>query len=42
MIEEETKNKEAIMNVSNLPNGIYFLQVKTVHGSSTQKIIVQH
>ncbi|MFI5142049.1 MAG: T9SS type A sorting domain-containing protein [Bacteroidia bacterium] len=33
---------KTIINVSNLNNGVYFLQVKTNQSSYTQKIIVQH
>lgn len=32
----------AKLDMSNLPDGVYFVQVKTNEGSSTQKFIVQH
>ncbi|HKC69269.1 MAG TPA: T9SS type A sorting domain-containing protein [Bacteroidia bacterium] len=35
-----TKQNE--LDVSNLPNGVYFVQVQTITNSFTQKIIVQH
>ncbi|HXU28928.1 MAG TPA: T9SS type A sorting domain-containing protein, partial [Bacteroidia bacterium] len=34
--------KTTDVDVSNLPEGVYFIQVKTNNGTSTQKIIVQH
>ena len=35
-----TQQKE--IDVSNLPNGVYFVQVTTAQGINTQKVIVQH
>jgi hypothetical protein len=35
-----TKQKE--IDVSNLQNGVYFIQLKTVESILTKKIIVQH
>ncbi|HTA60922.1 MAG TPA: T9SS type A sorting domain-containing protein [Bacteroidia bacterium] len=37
-----TSTKENEIDTSNLPNGVYFIQVKTNTNTSTQKIIVQH
>ncbi|HTA60921.1 MAG TPA: T9SS type A sorting domain-containing protein [Bacteroidia bacterium] len=37
-----TSTKENEIDVSNLPNGIYFIQVKTNTTISTKKIMVQH
>jgi len=37
-----TTTKENQIDVTNLTNGVYFVQVQTKQGSTTQKIIVQH
>jgi hypothetical protein len=37
-----TSTKENNIDVSNLPFGVYFIQVQTKQGTITQKIIVQH
>src|SRR6185437_6295427 len=39
---EITTTKQNQIDVSNLPNGVYFIQVQTSTGISTQKIMVQH
>jgi hypothetical protein len=43
---KEARNKSqeerVEMDVSNLPNGIYFVSVKTTEGIFTKKIIIQH
>ena len=37
-----TSTKTNEVDVSNLPNGVYFIQVQTKQGTTTQKVIVQH
>ncbi|MFI5141038.1 MAG: DNRLRE domain-containing protein, partial [Bacteroidia bacterium] len=37
-----TSTKDNVVDVSNLPDGVYFIQVKTNTTTTTQKIIVQH
>ena len=37
-----TTIKENQIDVSNLPNAVYFIQVQTKQGITTQKIVVQH
>jgi hypothetical protein len=39
---QEIKNKEELIDVSDLQNGIYSLNLITTQGTSTKKIIVQH
>lgn len=41
-MKKEILNNETQINVSDLPNGIYFVNVKTNKGVSVHKIIVQH
>ena len=38
---EVIQSKQTSIDVANLPNGVYFVQVKTNEGISTQKVIVQ-
>ena len=37
-----TSTKQNQIDVSNLPEGVYFIQVQTKQNTSTQKVIVQH
>jgi hypothetical protein len=37
-----TSTKENQIDVSNISNGVYFIQAQTKQNSTTQKIIVQH
>jgi hypothetical protein len=39
---QELNNKETIIDVSSLNDGVYFLTIKTSRGIITKKIIVQH
>ena len=40
--KKEILNYETQMSIANLPNGVYFVNVKTSEGVSVHKIVIQH